>query len=93
MNWKICSFRKTWFEAKLNGINQGATRAWAWTLWSYEIPFGQLPKEPFTIICRAMDTHSNSQPDTARGIWNIRGLMNNAWHKIDVQLDRDYLKK
>jgi sulfite oxidase len=61
-------------------------RAWAWTLWSYQLPFDQLPKEPFEIVCRAMDTHV--QPDSARGIWNVRGVMNNAWHKMTVQIDR-----
>lgn len=62
-------------------------RAWAWTLWSYHLPFKQLPAQPFQIICRAMDTHSNSQPDTPLGIWNIRGVMNNAWHRVNFKID------
>ena len=80
-------------ETNLEQLEQPYMRAWAWTLWKYNIPFDKLPNKPFSIICRAMDTHSNTQPDTVRGIWNVRGLMNNAWHRVNVRFDQDYLKK
>jgi sulfite oxidase len=85
--------RQTWLQAKLEQVQQPYMRAWAWTLWSYDIPFEQLPKQPFEIVCRAMDIHSNTQPDTVRGIWNIRGLMNNAWHRLTMDVDRTCLLK
>jgi hypothetical protein len=28
----------------------------------------------------------HSQPDTIVGIWNIRGILNNSWHRIEVNL-------
>ncbi len=68
-------------------------RAWSWTLWTYHIPLNELPSEPFDIVCRAMDIHSNSQPDTSLGIWNIRGVMNNAWHRITLKIDSNDFKK
>ncbi len=37
------------------------------------------------IVCVASDSNQNTQPETAKSIWNVRGLMNNAWHKISVQ--------
>ncbi len=86
-------FRKTWLQADLEQLPQPYMRAWAWTLWSYHIPFNELPSKPFDIMCRAMDIHCNSQPDTPLGIWNIRGVMNNAWHKITLEIDQNFLKK
>ncbi|CAF2743833.1 unnamed protein product [Rotaria sp. Silwood2] len=84
---------KTWRQAELEQLAQPYMRAWAWTLWTYHIPFNDLPSKPFDIVCRAMDTHCNSQPDTSLGIWNILGLMNNAWHKVTLQIDDKFLKK
>ncbi|CAF1246376.1 unnamed protein product [Rotaria sordida] len=85
--------RKTWLQTELEQLAQPYMRAWSWTLWTYHIPFNDIPSKPFDIICRAMDTHTNSQPDTPLGIWNIRGLMNNAWHKISLQIDENFLKE
>lgn len=62
-------------------------RSWAWTLWSYDIPLDRIPPGPFEIVCRAMDEHSNAQPDTSKGIWNIRGLMNNSWHRLTLNVE------
>ncbi|CAF1193172.1 unnamed protein product [Rotaria sordida] len=84
---------KTWLQTELEQLAQPYMRAWSWTLWTYHIPFNDIPSKPFDIICRAMDTHTNSQPDTPLGIWNIRGLMNNAWHKITLQIDENFLKE
>ena len=29
---------------------------------------------------------AHTQPDTIVGIWNIRGILNNSWHRIEVNL-------
>jgi sulfite oxidase len=34
---------------------------------------------------KAVDEGYNSQPDTASGIWNVRGILNNSWHKVSVE--------
>jgi sulfite oxidase len=80
-------------QADLEQLAQPYMRAWSWTLWTYHIPLNELPSEPFDIVCRAMDIHSNSQPDTPLGIWNIRGVMNNAWHRITLKIDSNDFKK
>ena len=80
-------------QAELDQLAQPTMRAWAWTLWTYQLPLDNLPEKPFEIVCRAMDVHSNAQPDTPLGIWNVRGVMNNAWHRISLQLDPDLLKQ
>ncbi|CAF1105414.1 unnamed protein product [Adineta ricciae] len=84
---------KTWLQADLEQLAQPYMRAWAWTLWSTHIPLKDLPSEPFDIVCRAMDIHSNSQPDSPLGIWNVRGVMNNSWHKITLKIDASFSKK
>ncbi|CAF4171035.1 unnamed protein product, partial [Rotaria magnacalcarata] len=84
---------KTWLEAELEQLAEPHMRAWAWTLWTYHIPFDDLPSKPFDIICRATDTNENSQPESPVGIWNVLGHMNNAWHKITLQIDEKCLKK
>ena len=40
-----------------------------------------------------MDSHANTQPDSPLGIWNVLGQLNNAWHKITLQIDDKFLKK
>ena len=38
------------------------------------------------IVCKATDTSCNSQPESLEGIWNLRGILNNAWHRVTVQV-------
>ena len=38
------------------------------------------------IICKATDSSYNTQPEKSVLSWNIRGLNNNSWHKVDYQL-------
>lgn len=39
------------------------------------------------IVCKATDGSYNSQPDRVEGIWNLRGLLSNAWHHVKVDVD------
>jgi len=77
---------KTWKNAKLNTIERPLYRSWAWTLWELEvdIPAG---KSSVEVLCVATDSDQNTQPETPISIWNARGLMNNAWHKIKVEFN------
>jgi sulfite oxidase len=76
----------TWQTAQLKqGSQQPLDRAWAWTFWETEFPINQNQKE-VTIICKATDASYNVQPDSVQGIWNLRGINNNAWHRIRYNL-------
>jgi hypothetical protein len=66
----------------LEGAAQAPGRAWAWTLWEAEV---EVPTGHAQLICKATDAAYNVQPDTVRGIWNLRGINNNAWHRVEVQ--------
>ena len=71
---------KTWHDAKLNKPNQPPDRSWAWTLWSIKVP---KPKDSeIELVCKAVDSSYNVQPDSFQGIYNARGVLVNAWQRI-----------
>ncbi|KAF1336538.1 Sulfite oxidase, partial [Globisporangium splendens] len=84
----------TWTTAKLHEAakRQRYNRAWAWTPWTLEIP---VPRDTnqVEIICKAVDSSYNVQPDTIAPIWNMRGMLNNAWHRVKVQLTEQQLEE
>jgi sulfite oxidase len=77
----------TWTPAKLQepAVKQETGRAWAWTQWHITVPVppSAVPEpaaaaaspagKPLEIICRAVDTAYNNQPDNVAPIWNLRG--------------------
>jgi len=52
---------------------------WSWTLWSYKVD--QLPT-PCEIVCRAWDSAFNGMQSGRE--WNLRGVMNNSWYRVNV---------
>ena len=64
-------------------------REWAWTLWEVTVPLqdgaGELGSS-VQLAVRAVDAQYNSQPDNVAPLWNIRGVLNNAWHRIEVKI-------
>lgn len=61
------------------------SRRWSWTLWEVEVPVPKLPAgSTFTVAAKATDDAHNTQPDSVAGVWNLRGLNNNAWHQVAV---------
>jgi len=71
----------SWHLANLGkGSEQQINKAWAWTFWDIEID----KKNIDTLCCKATDSSYNVQPKDAEHIWNIRGLNNNSWHKINI---------
>jgi sulfite oxidase len=81
---------KNWKTADLlpdMGTQQPLDRAWAWTLWQcdFDIP-ESLKNTRIEVIAKATDSAYNCQPDTVRGIWNLRGINNNAWHRVPVDI-------
>ncbi|KAG1660831.1 hypothetical protein FOA52_008942, partial [Chlamydomonas sp. UWO 241] len=48
------------------------------------LPAGAKPGDKITLACRAIDETCSAQPDAVAGLWNFRGVHNNAWHRVDV---------
>lgn len=78
---------KTWHVADLKGENK-LNRAWAWKLWHATLP---LPKgaDSLQICVKAVDSTYNTQPDSVAPIWNLRGVLSNAWHRVNVKVKRE----
>jgi sulfite oxidase len=57
---------------------------WAWVFWEINL---KLEKGNHEIIVRAFDSASNTQPSDAKHVWNFKGYMNNAWHRIKINVE------
>jgi sulfite oxidase len=66
---------ETWTTADLIKTQE----QWAWTFWEVKL---KLEKGEHQITARAFDTASNTQPEDAKHVWNFKGYMNNAWHRV-----------
>jgi sulfite oxidase len=75
----------TWQTAQL----MPEDKAWTWRFWEAQV---EAQPGAHQIIVRAWDSAANTQPEDARSIWNFKGYMNNAWHKINVQVKDDLTK-
>lgn len=85
---------KTWKVAQLRSGDKEPVslpplgRAWAWKLWELTVPIPPDTRE-LEIVCKAIDNSYNMQPDTIAPIWNLRGVLSNAWHRVKVSIEED----
>nr|XP_015199561.1 PREDICTED: sulfite oxidase, mitochondrial [Lepisosteus oculatus] len=85
---------RTWNVARLQHGEEGGAapappnRSWAWTLWELRAPLPPGARE-LEIVCKAVDSSYNVQPDTVAPIWNLRGVLSNAWHRVRVRVSED----
>lgn len=77
---------KTWHTADLTeDLQTKQGRYWSWTLWKVELPVAKNTKET-KIYAKAVDSAYNVQPESFENIYNIRGLLCNAYHKVTIKL-------
>jgi len=67
----------SWRTATLLGDGSG----WAWRRWQRRLDLAPGARQ---LIVRAWDSAANSQPEDPCQLWNFKGYMNNAWHRVDV---------
>eukprot|EP01065_Artemidia_motanka_P034084 TRINITY_DN4124_c0_g1_i1.p1 TRINITY_DN4124_c0_g1~~TRINITY_DN4124_c0_g1_i1.p1 ORF type:complete len:479 (+),score=145.81 TRINITY_DN4124_c0_g1_i1:70-1506(+) len=88
----------TWKQAQLHGPDGGpavvATTPqgtdWSWTFWTADIELpDDCPGGVHTVTVKAVNTANDTQPETARGIWNVRGLCNNSWQQVHLRVQQD----
>jgi len=83
---------QTWYNASLGqGHEQPLDQAWAWTLWEIDLPVPANTRNgtKLEVVCRATDASYNVQPGDTKSIWNLRGIANNAAHRIEVRARKD----
>ena len=54
---------------------------WSWTQWRAAVT---LSAGVHTLVVRAHDTTHVEQPSDLADVWNAKGYMNNAWHRVRV---------
>jgi len=72
---------RTWVEANL--LEDGEGHPWAWRFWEAELQFGPGQHQ---IVVRALDSAADTQPADPGSLWNFKGYVNNAWHKVKVNV-------
>uniref|UniRef100_A0A182IKS0 sulfite oxidase n=1 Tax=Anopheles atroparvus TaxID=41427 RepID=A0A182IKS0_ANOAO len=79
---------KTWFVANIDETEQGTGpgRHWSWSLWSAKIPVKPGQSGPIEIWSKAVDANYNTQPETFANIWNLRGVVGNAYSRVKVNI-------
>ncbi|XP_011301327.1 sulfite oxidase [Fopius arisanus] len=78
---------KTWHVAEHIQHDPQAKegRHWAWSIWSGDIPVDPNASE-VEIWAKAVDSSYNVQPESFNNIWNLRGLLSNAYHRVKVKV-------
>ncbi|XP_018580162.1 sulfite oxidase [Anoplophora glabripennis] len=79
---------KTWHVAHFDGQDSSEPpQHWAWTLWSIRIPV-EKHLESVEIWAKAVDSSYNTQPESFENIWNLRGVLGNAYHRVKVKFSQ-----
>jgi len=67
---------ETWTQAELE-----AGSPWSWTFWSAHLDLASGVHE---LTVRAFDSAGQTQPAHPREVWNIKGYLSTAWHRVPV---------
>ncbi|XP_053681215.1 sulfite oxidase, mitochondrial [Anopheles nili] len=80
---------KTWTVAKLDETEKGTGpgRHWSWSLWSADVPVKPGQKGAVEILSKAVDSNYNTQPESFTNIWNLRGVVGNAYSRVKVTIN------
>ena len=68
---------RTWMDCKLHGDS----RPYCWQLWTAEI---DVPAGKHELIVCATDSKGHMTPE--KTVWNLKGYMCNAWHRVNVEV-------
>ena len=58
--------------------------AWTWSLWEVTLA---LSRGRHMLTVRAKDSTGAMQPAAVGDTWNVKGYVNNAWHRVPVQAE------
>lgn len=72
---------KSWKEAEIiKQENVNEPHHYGWTLWKIDLDIPK-DKKSVEVWSKAVDSSYNVQPETFENIWNLRGLLSNAYSK------------
>jgi len=85
---------QTWMEAsryQRTGIPYIAgdisSDKWAWVLFEVTVDVMHSTE----IVAKAVDVAANVQPEKVQDIWNLRGILNTSWHRVQVRVGHSNL--
>lgn len=86
---------QTWDQAKLvcrDGQLERGQKSWCWKRWTYEaaVPAAAgagADRRTVHMVVKATDDAYNTQPESHGCIYNLRGNLATAWHRVDLKLD------
>ncbi|KAK9272987.1 hypothetical protein L1049_003368 [Liquidambar formosana] len=85
---------KTWMEAsryQKAGIpyiaDDISSDKWAWVFFEVTVDIPHSAE----IVAKAVDSAANIQPENVEVIWNLRGVLNTSWHRVQVRLGHSNL--
>ena len=71
---------RTWAQAELE---HDADAPWSWTLWTATL---NLAKGEHELAVRAWDSAGQTQPALPDDVWNFKGYLCSAWHRVRVSV-------
>ena len=71
---------RSWVQAELD---RGDGAPWSWTLWRAEL---DLPPGEHELAVRAWDSAQQTQPADLAEVWNFKGYLSAAWHRVRVRV-------
>ncbi|KIX05008.1 uncharacterized protein Z518_05880 [Rhinocladiella mackenziei CBS 650.93] len=71
---------KSWHQATILPDNAQGHKTWSWKRWEWMVPKRMAGR---TFVVKAVDDSYNVQPESYEAQWNFRGVLTNAWHKVD----------
>lgn len=79
---------KSWHVAELEQEDLPHGIHWGWSLWSAKIPAASFKGKGVEIWAKAVDSSYNCQPEKFENIWNLRGVLSNAYHRVKVEIKK-----
>eukprot|EP00099_Drosophila_melanogaster_P017363 NP_573331.1 uncharacterized protein Dmel_CG7280 [Drosophila melanogaster] len=78
----------SWHVAELEQEEMPDGRHYGWSLWTARLPVSEAQRRAgdVEIWAKAVDSAYNVQPEKFEHIWNLRGVLANAYHKVKVKI-------
>ena len=71
---------RSWAQAELE---HDPAAPWSWTFWQARL---DLPKGEHELVVRAWDSAGQTQPALPDDVWNFKGYLSAAWHRVRVKV-------
>eukprot|EP01127_Copromyxa_protea_P009923 TRINITY_DN237_c0_g1_i1.p1 TRINITY_DN237_c0_g1~~TRINITY_DN237_c0_g1_i1.p1 ORF type:complete len:543 (-),score=130.22 TRINITY_DN237_c0_g1_i1:182-1810(-) len=82
---------KTWTQAEITKPQEEEyNRAWSWSPWTVTIPVTkEMEGQKVELCVKAVNSAYDSQPEKPDALWNLRGVLSNAWHRVNVVIPKE----